>query len=82
MISDIGAASEIIPGSSRPPAQMATGWRVPPGNAEALASAIEEAYHGGRQRASLWRIMRANMFIKISRLKKCNDQLLMFIEVS
>ena len=43
IISDIGAASEIIPGSSRPPAQMATGWRVPPGNAEALASAIEEA---------------------------------------
>lgn len=43
IISDIGAASEIIPGSLRPPTQMATGWRVPPGNAAALASAIQEA---------------------------------------
>lgn len=43
IISDIGAASEIVQAPPQAPAHLATGWRVPAGDPVALARAIEEA---------------------------------------
>jgi glycosyltransferase involved in cell wall biosynthesis len=43
VVSDIGAAAEIVLAPPDVPPQEATGWRVPPGDAAALAKAIREA---------------------------------------
>lgn len=43
IVSDIGAAPEIVQAPPQTPRNQATGWRVPPGDPVALASAIEEA---------------------------------------
>lgn len=43
VVSDIGAAAEIVLAPPEAGAPQATGWRVPPGDAEALAGAIVEA---------------------------------------
>ncbi|HMK90123.1 MAG TPA: glycosyltransferase family 4 protein [Methylocystis sp.] len=43
VISDFGAASEIVAGPPEVAAAQATGWRTPPNDAEALAEAIVEA---------------------------------------
>ena len=43
IISDIGAAPEIILAPPQTPRQFATGWRTPPGDPAALADAIAEA---------------------------------------
>jgi glycosyltransferase involved in cell wall biosynthesis len=42
IVSDIGAASEVVQAPPQVRAHQATGWRVPPGDAEALASAVVE----------------------------------------
>ena len=43
VVSDLGAASEIVRAPPQTPPSQATGWRAPPGDARALASAIEQA---------------------------------------
>ncbi len=43
IISDIGAAPEIVLAPPQTPRQLATGWRTPPGDPVALANAIAEA---------------------------------------
>jgi len=43
IVSDIGAAPETVLAGSETPAHLHTGWRVPPGDAIALARAIHEA---------------------------------------
>lgn len=43
IVSDIGAAAEIVLAPPETPAHMATGWRVPAGAPAALATAIREA---------------------------------------
>ena len=43
IISDIGAAPEIVLAPPQTPRHQATGWRVPPGDPVALAEAIAEA---------------------------------------
>lgn len=43
IVSDIGAAPEIVPAPPQTPRHLATGWRVPPGDPVALAQAIGEA---------------------------------------
>lgn len=43
IVSDIGAAPEIVEAPPETPAHLATGWRVAPGDAAALAQAIREA---------------------------------------
>ena len=43
IVSDIGAAAEVVLAPPQAPPFRATGWRVPPGDAEALAGAILEA---------------------------------------
>ncbi|HEY8136668.1 MAG TPA: glycosyltransferase, partial [Methylocystis sp.] len=43
IVSDIGAAAEVVLAPPQASAHQATGWRVPPGDARALAEAITEA---------------------------------------
>ena len=43
IVSDIGAAAELVMAPPQTSARSATGWRVPPGDADALAGAIYEA---------------------------------------
>ncbi|MEF3365918.1 glycosyltransferase family 4 protein [Methylocystis sp. 9N] len=43
IVSDIGAAAEIVQAPPQTPRHLATGWRVPPGDPVALAQAIGEA---------------------------------------
>jgi glycosyltransferase involved in cell wall biosynthesis len=43
IVSDIGAAAEVVLAPPQVRAHQATGWRVPPGDAEALAGAVIEA---------------------------------------
>jgi glycosyltransferase involved in cell wall biosynthesis len=43
VVSDLGAASEIVRAPPQTHALQATGWRTPPGDAQALASAIAQA---------------------------------------
>jgi glycosyltransferase involved in cell wall biosynthesis len=43
IVSDIGASPEIVRAPPQTPAQQATGWRVPPGDAARLSEAIREA---------------------------------------
>jgi len=43
IVSDIGAAAEIVIAPPQAPSHQATGWRVPAGAPEALAAAIQEA---------------------------------------
>jgi glycosyltransferase involved in cell wall biosynthesis len=43
IVSDIGASPEIVLAPPQTPPQQATGWRVPPGDAAALAAAIRAA---------------------------------------
>ncbi|GLI91740.1 glycosyltransferase family 4 protein [Methylocystis echinoides] len=43
VVSDIGASPEIVRAPPQTPPQQATGWRVPPGDAAALAAAIRAA---------------------------------------
>ncbi|HXY57326.1 MAG TPA: glycosyltransferase family 4 protein [Methylocystis sp.] len=43
IVSDFGAAPEVVLGPPEVPAAQATGWRTPPNDAEALAKAIVEA---------------------------------------
>ncbi len=43
IVSDIGAAAEVVFAAPQAPTHRATGWRVPPGDADALADAVMEA---------------------------------------
>jgi glycosyltransferase involved in cell wall biosynthesis len=43
VVSDSGAAPETVLAPPQAPAQARTGWRVPPGDASALADALESA---------------------------------------
>jgi len=43
VVSDLGAAAEIVRAPPQTHPLQATGWRTPPGDAQALASAIAQA---------------------------------------
>jgi glycosyltransferase involved in cell wall biosynthesis len=43
IVSDIGAAAEVVLAPPQAPPHQATGWRVPPADPSALAEAITEA---------------------------------------
>ncbi len=43
IVSDIGASPEIVRAPPQTPSHLATGWRVPPGDASRLAESIREA---------------------------------------
>jgi glycosyltransferase involved in cell wall biosynthesis len=81
VVSDSGAAPETVLAPPQTPEQARTGWRVPPGDAPALADALESALSlGATAREALAQRARAHVERHFSLEKMTGDTLGVYLE--
>jgi len=81
VVSDSGAAPETVLAPPQTPAQLRTGWRVPPGDAGALADALESALSlGATAREALAQRARAHVERCFSLERMTGDTLAVYLE--
>ena len=80
VVSDSGAAPETVLAPPQTPAQARTGWRAPPGDARALADALESALSlGATAREALARRARAHVESHFSLEQMTGDTLALYL---
>jgi glycosyltransferase involved in cell wall biosynthesis len=82
VVSDLGAVPETVLAPPDVPAGQRTGWRVPPGDAAALATALTEALSlGASARDALARRSRAHVEAHFSLERMVGDTLAVYAEL-
>lgn len=76
VVSDLGAAAETVQAPPEVPSEQRTGWRVPPGDADALAAGIASALSlGASSRDGMARRARAHVEARFSLDRMARDML-------